>query len=263
MDEVELEELLDWILDPALVKDGRVRSALRIRAREWLDRRREPIALQQRSGRVVLGIDVSAARGLDVVVLDGALRTTRIANVRLEVLERLVKEVAPEAIAIDSPPAWARSGASRVAERELSRLRISAYGVPAAGLQTEFHAWMRVGFSVFEAVRRLGYSRYTGGPAAQTALEVFPYASAVALAGYRPQALQGSRRVEWRKRVLAESGVQIDVLRSADQVDAALAALTALCALQGRCVAVGDPEEGVIVLPVRDIPQGGWPIRAA
>lgn len=262
MDEREFEELLDRLLDPSVVKDNALRAALRARAREWRALRREPIQLP-RSGRVAIGVDVSAAHGLDVVVLDATLRPTRIANLALDALERFIRDAHPEAIAIDSPPGWARSGGSRLAERELSRLRISAYAVPAEALQSKFHAWMRVGFGVFEIAARAGYPRYASGPVAGTAIEVFPYASAVALAGYRPRALQGAPRMEWRKRVLAGAGVRVDVLRNGDQIDAALAALTALCGLQGRCAGVGDPEEGVIVLPTRDIPAGGWPVRAA
>ncbi len=53
-----------------------------------------------------------------------------------------------------------------------------------------------------------------------------------------------------------------DDLRTADQVDAALAALTGILALRGSFIAPGDPDEGLIVLPVIDLPTRPYP-RAA
>jgi hypothetical protein len=54
--------------------------------------------------------------------------------------------------------------------------------------------------------------------------------------------------------VLVAGGVDAAGLRSMDQVDAALAALTGLLALDGRFSAPGDPTEGVIVVPARSLP---------
>jgi predicted nuclease with RNAse H fold len=263
MDQRELDDLLEFLLDPLIVRDERLRTTLRARAREWLARHAEPERLPRRSERVVLGIDVSAAHGLDVVLLGTDLRPTKIANLGIEGLERFIVDHAPDVVAIDSPPAWARTGRSRRAERDLARLGVSAYAVPSDGLQTPFHAWMRVGFEAFLAAERAGYPRYVDGPVARTALEVFPYVSAVAFAGYRPKIAKARERAEWRRTVLAQSGVDIALLRTTDQVDAALAALTALRSLDGNRIAVGDPDEGVIVLPIAELPEGGWPLRAA
>jgi hypothetical protein len=44
-------------------------------------------------------------------------------------------------------------------------------------------------------------------------------------------------------------GVDCSSLRSVDAVDAALAALTGLLALDGRCEALGDETDGAIVIP--------------
>src|SRR5207302_940669 len=82
--------------------------------------------------------------------------------------------------------------------------------------------------------------------------EVFPYASYVALSG----CLSPGRRwrVAWRRAVLAEAGVAglagdavIDVL------DAACAALTGERFLRGEGSFLGDPREGVVVLPVAEL----------
>ncbi len=54
--------------------------------------------------------------------------------------------------------------------------------------------------------------------------------------------------------MLRAQGVRIDELTTMDQVDAALAALTGLLALDGKRFAPGDPQEGVIVIPATSLP---------
>src|ERR671932_768098 len=113
MDERDLEAFLEFLLDPRAVPDERARAALRARAREWSARQREPVALPRKAERLVLGVDVSASHGLD---LGDDLRPARIANVQLDNLGRFIRDTAPDAIAIDSPPTWARAGSQRRAE---------------------------------------------------------------------------------------------------------------------------------------------------
>jgi predicted nuclease with RNAse H fold len=198
-----------------------------------------------------LGIDVGTApKWLDVVVLDGelgVLHTER--RVRPDRLPALLARWRPDVVAIDSPPSWGCSGRSRAAERALAKLGVHAFPVPSrerAG--NPFFAWMRVGFRAFRAAARAGYPRYRTGPVRGMAIEVFPHASAVALANSLPP--PGVDRRRWRRQVLAAERVPVEALASHDQVDAALAALTGVRALEGGFVAVGDPEEGTVVLPV-------------
>jgi hypothetical protein len=47
----------------------------------------------------------------------------------------------------------------------------------------------------------------------------------------------------------------LGTLWSPDQIDAALAALTGLRALQGACSFPGSSEDGAIVLPTLDLPE--------
>jgi hypothetical protein len=115
---------------------------------------------------------------------------------------------------------------------------------------------MKVGFRAFDVAKRKGFRRYASGPPKGTAMEVFPHATAVVLTGCLPP--PGTRKQEWRRQVLAAQGVGANELRSADQVDAALAALTGIRALQGRLSALGDPKEGVIVLPERRLPPHAY-----
>jgi predicted nuclease with RNAse H fold len=203
-----------------------------------------------------LGIDVGVRKGLDLVVLDDSPDVDAIhRGVRLGDLGPLIEGSEPDVVAIDSPPGWAGTGSSRRTEREIRLFGIQSYGTPTAdrGKQHPFYEWMRVGFEVFRIAALAGFPRYRGGPAAGTAIEVFPHASVVVLAGCLPP--RGARKAAWRTSVLRANGVNVEGLRSLDQVDAALAALTGLRALIGRSCALGDPSEGVIVLPTRSLPK--------
>ena len=201
-----------------------------------------------------LGIDVGVRKGLDLVLLDGERRVLDAhRHVSTQALPALVAELEPDVVAIDAPPDWARSGRSRLTERELRCFGIQCFNTPSDARMAEhpFYEWMTVGFETFAQVAGR-YPRYRGGRVAGTAIEVFPHASAVVLAGCLPPVSIPKHR--WRRSVLARSGVDVSGLRSPDQVDAALAALTGLLALQRRFSAPGDPAEGLIVLPAPTLP---------
>jgi predicted nuclease with RNAse H fold len=207
-----------------------------------------------------LGIDVGVTKGLDLVVLEEDLIPRQAwRRVGLGQLGGLIEEAAPDVVAIDSPPGWARGGRSRQAERELRALGIQSFGTPTRRRATgnAFYTWMRRGFRAFRIAEGRGYRRYGSGSPRRSALEVFPHATAVVLAGCLPPSGADKRR--WRTRLLRDRGVQVATLGSADQVDAALAALTGIEAVRGRATAVGDPAEGVIVVPSSALP--GRPYR--
>jgi predicted nuclease with RNAse H fold len=204
--------------------------------------------------RRALGVDVSYSRGLDAVVLDdtGQLvlepRNTNPAGLR-----DLVEEVQPDIVAIDSPPEWAHEGRSRLIERQLQALGIHIYACPADPGDHTFYRWMRVGFEAFGAAAAVGYPLYRGGQLApRQAIEVFPHASAVVLRGSIPA--KGVRKLEWRGRVLREAGVHTENLRTVDQIDAALAAVTGLRCLEGGFCTVGEEGQAVLVLPISELP---------
>lgn len=201
-----------------------------------------------------LGIDVGVRKGLDLVLLDrGRTVHDALRRVRVDQLADLVVALGPDVVAIDAPPAWASTGRSRRTERELRWFGIQCFNTPSDDRMGDhpFYGWMTVGFEVFKAIEG-AFPRYRSGSAKGTAIEVFPHASAVVLAGCLPPS--GIPAHRWRRDVLRERGVDAKVLRSADQVDAALAALTGLFALERRFSAPGDPKEGLIVLPAATLP---------
>jgi len=218
-----------------------------------------------------IGVDVSLGRGLDAVVMEGGVVKEAMSRLGPTHIERLLGELRPDAVAIDAPPRPGlgllrdpaeamrlpvppRPGthlARRVAEYELSRRGIGSH-------QTHFEeshlfSWMTAGFDTFAAAERAGYRTYFGsGKRHQAALEVFPYASYVAMRG----CLSPGRRwrLAWRRTALEEAGVTgLAEDASIDTLDAACAALTAERFLDGNGSFVGDAREGVIVLPVIEL----------
>lgn len=199
---------------------------------------------------LAVGVDVAEERkGLDLVALDAsrALCASR-GGLTVEQVDELVDGLRPDIVCIDSPSGWSISGASRRAERELARLRITAYATGADPGDHSFYRWMRVGFSLFEALADR-YPLFRGADPQGTAAEVFPHASAVFLAGRARSPTES--KMQFRRQVLESNQVDPARLRGIDRIDAALAALTGLVALEGTWSCVGDPAEGVILLPAR------------
>jgi len=111
---------------------------------------------------------------------------------------------------------------------------------------------MQVGFAVFAAIAD-EYPLFRSGDVRGTAVEVFPEASAVLLEGRLRSKVEP--KVQFRRRVLERHGVDCTGLASIDAVDAALAALTGILALEGTFSTVGEPGEGVILVPVAALPS--------
>jgi hypothetical protein len=213
-----------------------------------------------------LGIDVGGElrKQLDVVVMDADRQIAAVGSrVGVRRLGALIEDHRPDVVCIDSPPAWAAPGQrSRLAERELRLLGIQSYATPArsAGESHDFYAWMRNGMAAFRAAARAGFPAYTAGRIAGSAIEVFPHATATVLAGCLAPARQTSAaKRAWRAAILRAAHVPTAQLRTLDQVDAALCALTGVVALElGDPFAPGAPGEGRIVLPARVVPAAGY-----
>jgi hypothetical protein len=213
-----------------------------------------------------LGIDVGGAtrKHLDIVVMDAQRQIAAVGSrVPVQRLRALIDDQRPDIVCIDAPPAWAPAGRrSRTTERELKLLGIQAYYTPdrAEGETNAFYAWMRNGMSAFKAAERAGFPRYRAGAVRGSAIEVFPHASATVLAGCIPPANQSpAQKRSWRAGVLRAQHVPTAQLRTLDQVDAALAALTGIIALELRDpFAPGIPDEGRIIVPARVVPAAGY-----
>lgn len=203
---------------------------------------------------IAVGIDVAEPRkGLDLVALD-ADRKIGASQGRLTVEEatRITLSLRPAVVCIDSPSGWSASGGSRAAERRLARMGIQSFRTGRDPGDHPFYRWMRVGFEIFQRLSA-AYPLYRDGAIDGTAAEIFPHATACLLAGQlRPP---NTPKNTFRREVLLANGVSGDQLTTPDRIDAALGALTGVIALEGGHCAVGDPSEGVIVLPVAVPPR--------
>jgi alkylated DNA nucleotide flippase Atl1/predicted nuclease with RNAse H fold len=206
------------------------------------------------AGSLSVGIDIAETRkGLDLVALghDQKIVESR-GRLTIDEAVGVAMELKPAVVCIDSPSGWSTSGRSRLAERQLASLGIQSYRTGADPGDHPFYGWMRAGFEVFSRLAPT-YPLYRGGgDVGGTAAEIFPHATACLLAG----ALRSPNtpKETFRRRVLREAGIADEPLRTIDAVDAALAAVTGLIALGGTHSMVGDPAEGVILVPVPNLP---------
>lgn len=208
---------------------------------------------------LAVGVDVSETRGLDVVVIDEGRRLAGPPRARVDAdaLTAVLAELGPDVcvVAIDSPPAPGSGGKARPCEAALRRRGIQIFSTPAAAedFAAPFYNWVRVGIRAFSAAEAAGFPLLRAAGAAEGhALEVFPHASDVALRGVLPPAgtsRSPRHKLAWRRETLRSAGVaDLDVLGSLDAVDAALAALTGLLALDGAVEFVGE-EPFLIAIP--------------
>ena len=186
---------------------------------------------------LVIGVDVAARRGCDVVRLDDDLVARPVGRVHTGIEFRaLLDDLSPAAVAIDAPPRWA-ADTQRACERELTKRSISLFTTPTAarGQDNTFYAWMLTGFEMFDAAG--GYE----------VLETFPHAVAIVIHGRLPQ----ERKRVSRLAALVAVGIDPSQLKTIDEIDATLCAYTAWCWSNGDAISVGDDAEGRITLPGR------------
>jgi predicted nuclease with RNAse H fold len=170
------------------------------------------------------GVDVGAAKGFDIAVVD---RAGLVAGPeRIGAVDEAVawlRHAGPRVVAVDSPRSPAPDGElSRAGERELVRAGVCGirYTPDAAALarNTAYYAWIANGLDLYRALD--GESRRTGWEV----IECFPTATWSRLGGPR-----GTRsRARWSSRVLGGLRLQgIAGQMSQDARDAVGAAVTA------------------------------------
>jgi predicted nuclease with RNAse H fold len=155
---------------------------------------------------------------------------------------------------------------ARVCDALLFRRRLPLYPVPTANQPlAAWESWIGVGFSMFAALDRLGRFRpeaegVVEAPVGGGALrfgrlaETYPDAVFCSLLGHRPPPKRTPWGLQQRIAALRLQGV-VDAdgglwHRTLDELDACAAAFAAFALATGRGSWVGDPREGVIVLPV-------------
>jgi hypothetical protein len=163
----------------------------------------------------------------------------------------------------------------RLAEQELHERGIVVSKTP--GHLNFCPAWMRFGFALYQKLEAAGFRFYPAGDAPLVMLETHPHAVFCALLEKQPlprSTLEGRMQ---RQLLLAEAGLKIrdpmdffeevtryrvlkgdlpfDWIYDAEALDALAAALTAwrLFHQPEQSIALGDPSEGQIVLPVANL----------
>jgi hypothetical protein len=157
----------------------------------------------------------------------------------------------------------------RVCDALLFRRRLPLYPVPAATQPlAAWERWIGVGFELFAALAPLKLFRPTAGGTVQGHVdkgdlrfgrlcETYPDAVFCAMIGHRPSPKRTPWGLQQRIAALKLQGV-VDAdgglwHRTLDELDACAAAFAAYVLTCGGGCWVGDPREGVIVLPVTEL----------
>jgi Protein of unknown function (DUF429) len=160
---------------------------------------------------------------------------------------------------------------SRVCDALLFRRRLPLYPVPSTGQAlAAWEGWMEVGFDLFAALEPLGLYRPHAdgaleGPVGEGALrlgrlcETYPDAVFCSLLGHRPSPKRTPWGLQQRIAALRMRAVVDDDgglwHRTLDELDACAAAYAAYALAEGAGSWVGDPREGVVVLPVVELAE--------
>lgn len=182
------------------------------------------------------GIDVGVAKGCDLVVIEDRAVVAHRAGLAPRELRPAVAVHRPDIVCIDAPRDYAVEGSTRACERELLRRGIRLFVTPCESkAQSSWYDWMRVGFACFDALAELG------------PFEAFPHATCVVLDGGPPDRSVAKR--DRRRATLERQGVDTSTLRTIDAIDAALCALTGILSIEGTACRVGEPDEGLLLVP--------------
>ena len=181
----------------------------------------------------VVGVDLAGlpTRVTGLCYLDSRL-VCELARARGdEEIFSFIFERCPEVIAIDAPLSFPRDGMFRVCEREVMRLGAR----PLSPLLKSMKALTERAMRLRRVLEREGYK----------VIEVFPTGARKFL--NLPSKKMGRRVL---REALAAQGLK-NIPEDVDQhlLDAVICALIGLYYLRGEYLEVGDPEEGVIILP--------------
>jgi predicted nuclease with RNAse H fold len=223
--------------------------------------------------RLYVGVDVARDR-FDLAVLDPDRRIHAMPHPFSSVTSVVdwLSDCAPDShIAIDAPqrtregllaveecrrslvppPPPGRYLRSRECDYHLMRRGLPLYTVPAE--YADCPDWMRAGFELFGSLLRAGnWTLFDGTPQPRCLLEVYPFAAfAVMMEAFPPRkstAAGREARLQALRRALA-ADAPVDAAVHHHSLDALAAAYTAWTLDQGLATWVGDPREGLMVLP--------------
>jgi predicted nuclease with RNAse H fold len=204
----------------------------------------------------VVGIDVGGARkGFHAMALrDGAYAGQLATGDVQELAHWCLVTMCASVIAIDAPCRWSSDGRARPCERALMRQGIFCFATPSREKAEQhpsgYFDWMRRGADLYEALED-SHPLLTSLPSMgqRCCFETFPHAITWHLRGGEAKACQ--KRPQ-RMALLAQARINTAPLTNIDWIDAALCALTAHRVASGAgCLAFGEPDSGLIVVPER------------
>lgn len=207
----------------------------------------------------VIGIDVGGAKkGFHAVALRNGHYWSNFTSRDAAEISNWCLQQDVQAVGVDAPCRWSRTGRARYAERQLAKKNalvegfVHCFATPtkeaALSHPKNYYGWMLNGAVLFQLLER-HYQLYLGQyvqDSGRVCFETFPQASACALAG---QIISAKHKSTTRRELLRGFGIDTSRLANIDTVDAALCAITAHYYLSGRFKAYGDAAEGFIVVP--------------
>jgi predicted nuclease with RNAse H fold len=204
----------------------------------------------------VVGIDVGGARkGFHAVALRDGVYAGQLRSRDVEELSHWCRSViGASVIAIDAPCRWSTGGRARPCERELMQQGIFCFATPSREKAEQhpsgYFDWMLRGADLYQALEA-SHPLLTSlhCPGQRCCFETFPHAITWHLRNGEAKARQ--KRPQ-RTALLTQAGISTAPLSSIDLIDAALCALTAHRVASGAaCLAFGEPDTGLIVVPAR------------
>jgi predicted nuclease with RNAse H fold len=192
-----------------------------------------------------VGVDLtsSAARPSGYAVLDEQARLQAVGLVAAdEEILSLASHWRPRLVALDAPLSWPLESDSKGRQCELLLAR-EGIGTFRTTQRTIIRALVERGIALSGEMRSLGFE----------VMEVYPYGSKVRLFGRaipRKATPEGRAWLRQRLEALVPGLAAHQGPLTHDELDAVVAAYTALLRARGLTEEVGDPAEGRICLPV-------------
>lgn len=238
---------------------------------------------------VFIGVDLSShRRSLTYAVIDKGLNLLALTHGSLLEVTAYIQGQASATVAVNAP-----SNLKRVQGRETKKqsfkpgLRsaeqdLRERGILVAGTPTtqDAPAWMQDGFNLYRKLEKAGFKKYpVEVESTHQLLETNPYAAFCVIAGVALQTKPSLEGRIQRQLLLYEAGLRIndpmeffeeitrhkmlkgiwphELLYSPEQLNALVSAYTAWLAVHkpDHISMIGDPREGVIVLPEKNLKE--------